>query len=351
MVIGAKPPKRPFASDNSAGAHPAVMEGIAAANQGHTLAYGSDPWTDRLVEEFSRLFDTDVATYPTFNGTGANVLALGTVLGPGEAVVSTPWSHITVDETGAPERILGTKIIEVPSSDGKIAVDALASLDHLRGVQHHSQPGVLSITQVTELGTVYTPDEITALVDASHERGMRVHLDGARLANAAAAVGGIESLRAMTVGAGVDVITFGGTKNGGLGAEAVVVLDPDLAAPVPYLRKQYNQLASKMRFLSAQLLVLLRDDLWLDLASHANAMGARLYEATRKIPGVDHPWTPEANSVFPVLPLDVVSPLQEWSFFWPWDPEKGQVRWMTAWDTTEEDVELFSLGVAEIMGS
>ncbi len=350
MSAHVEPPQRSFASDNAAGAHPAVLDAVVAANEGHALAYGSDPWTAGVANAFSAMFDADVTTLLTFSGTGANVLALGAALGRGEAVVCTRWSHITADETGAPERVLGTKLIELPSIDGKITVDALASLDHLRGVQHHAQPGVLSLTQVTELGTVYTPDEIADLVEAAHSRGMRVHLDGARLANAAAALGGVDALRAMTVGAGVDVVTFGGTKNGGLGAEAVIILDPALAGAAPYLRKQFNQLASKMRFISAQFLALLKDDLWLELATRSNRMASRLYEATSDIPGVTHEGPPEANSLFPVLPAEAIEPLREWCFFWPWDLERNQVRWMTAWDTTEDDVNRFAAGVAATVG-
>jgi threonine aldolase len=343
-------PARAFASDNAAGAHPVVLDAVARANDGHELAYGDDPHTRECEQRFRDLFDAPVETLLTFNGTGANVLALASMLGPAQAVVCTDWAHIAVDETGAPERVLGAKLIDLPSTDGKLRPEQLRELEHLRGVQHHAQPGVVSITQSTELGSLYTVDEIAELCDVAHSMEMTVHLDGARIANATAALGGtVESLRAVTIDAGVDVVSFGGTKNGLLGGEAVVYLDPALARSARYLRKQVTQLPSKMRFIAAQFNALLDDDLWIRSAAHANAMAQLLYELTLDVPGVEHDAPPAVNSVFPCLPPDAIEPLRAWCFFWDWDVSRHQVRWMTAWDTTEDDVRTFADGVREIL--
>jgi threonine aldolase len=339
------PPARSFASDNFAGAHPAVLDAVARANVGHTPAYGDDPWTAACEDAFRELFG-DVTTLLTFNGTGANVLALASLLAPAEAVVCSGWSHIAVDETGAPERILGAKLIDLPSDDAKLTPAHVESVAHLLGNPHHAQPGVVSITESTELGTLYTPDEVTALCRVAHDLGLRVHMDGARIANATAALGGgVATLRALTVDAGVDVLTFGGTKNGLLGGEAVVFLRPEHAARAVYLRKQVNQLPSKMRFVAAQFLALLEDGRWLELAGHANAMASRLHDAVATIDGLDVGPAPAVNSVFPILPAELIAPLQAWCFFWDWDVARHQVRWMTSWDTTDDDVAAFADGV------
>jgi threonine aldolase len=339
------PPSHSFASDNFAAAHPAVLEAVARANEGHAMAYGDDPWTKACEAAFRELFG-DVTTLLAFNGTGANVLALASLLGPAEAVVCSDWAHIAVDETGAPERILGAKLIDLPCEGAKLTPDHLAGLAHLIGVPHHAQPGVVSITQSTELGSVYTPDEVAALCDAAHGLGMRVHMDGARIANAVASLGGgVGTLRALTVDAGVDVLSFGGTKNGLLGGEAVVYLRPEPARRAVYVRKQVTQLASKMRFVAAQFLALLDGDRWLDLAAHANAMALRLHEAVIGVDGVEIGPPPAVNSLFPTLPRDMIEPLRDWCFFWDWDVTRSQVRWMTSWDTTDEDVDAFAEGV------
>jgi threonine aldolase len=348
-------PSRAFASDNAAGAHPRVLEAVAAANEGHALAYGDDRHTRECEERFGELFDADVVTRLTFNGTGANVLALASLLGslPGghHAVVCTDWAHIAVDETGAPERALGAKLIDLPATSGKLVPDQLGELASVQGVQHHVQPGVLSITQSTELGTLYTAAEIAALCDRAHEMGMLVHLDGARIANATAALGANrEALRSFTIDAGVDAVSFGGTKNGLLGAEAVVFLDPAVAVGSQYVRKQVTQLPSKMRFLAAQFNAVLDGDLWIELAAHANAMATELYRLTAPIPGVEFDGPPAVNSVFPRLPMEAIAPLRDWCFFWDWDTARHEVRWMTSWDTTPHDVETFAHGVEAVLG-
>lgn len=350
------PPSAAFASDNAAGAHPAVIDAVLAANTGHALAYGDDPLTRECSARFRELFGADVTTRLTFNGTGANVVALATLLGslpgPHHAVVCTDWAHIAVDETGAPERALATKLIDLPAPGAKLVPEQLTELAHVQGVQHHAQPGVVSITQATELGTLYTTDEIAALCDRAHALGMLVHLDGARIANATAALGGTTAtLRAMTTEAGVDAVSFGGTKNGLLGAEAVVFLSPAAEHGSKYVRKQVTQLPSKMRFLAAQFNAILHDDLWLELATHANAMATALHDLTAGLTGVELDGPPAVNSLFPRLRPDIITPLREWCFFWDWDPSAHQVRWMTAWDTTAEDVATFARGVAALAGS
>jgi len=345
-----KAPDRAFASDNTAGAHPAIIEAVTKANEGHAPAYGNDILTRECSARFRDLFGADVSTLLTFNGTGANILAIATMLGslpgPNHAVVCTDWAHIHVDETGAPERLLGTKLIDLPSPAAKLVPEQLAELAHLQGVQHHAQPGVVSITQATELGTLYSPDEIAALCDQAHRMGMLLHLDGARIANATAALGGTrETLRAFTIDAGVDAVSFGGSKNGLLGAEAVIFLNKDVGIGSKYVRKQITQLPSKMRFLAAQFIAVLKDDLWISLAANANEMATELHRMTAEIPGVQLGDDPEVNSLFPILPADAIGPLRDWCFFWDWDVGRHQVRWMTSWDTTSEDIAMFAQGV------
>ncbi|MEP7113991.1 MAG: beta-eliminating lyase-related protein [Ilumatobacteraceae bacterium] len=343
-------PQRAFSSDNAAGAHPAVIDAIIAANSGHAVAYGSDSWTAEAQARFRDMFGPTSEAFLVWNGTGANVMALATMLRPADFVLCTEWAHIAVDETGAPERALGAKIVPVPAADAKLHPDQVAGLARFQGDMHHAQPGVVSITQSSELGTVYTPDEVAAICDAAHRLGMVVHMDGARLANATAALGGtVDALRSFTVDAGVDVLCFGGTKAGLVGGEAVVFLNPALAARAKYVRKQVNQLPSKMRFVAAQFNALLDGDRWIHLAHHANAMCERLHQLTSDIPSVVHSRRPAVNSVFPTIPQEAIQPLQDWTFFWDWDVSQSQVRWMTAWDTTIADVEHFAAGVRHLL--
>ncbi len=345
------PPDCAFASDNAAGAHPAVIDALVAANDGHALAYGSDRWTEEASARFRELFGPSSEAFLVLNGTGANVMALASMVQPADCIVCTEWAHIAVDEAGAPERIIGSKLLTQPAPTAKLVPEQLEHLAHLRGVQHHAQPGVVSITQSTELGTLYTADEVAALCDTAHRMGMLVHLDGARIANATAALGGtIAALRSFTVDAGVDVVSFGGTKAGLVGGEAVIYLDPALAKRAIYVRKMVNQLPSKMRFVAAQFNALLRDDLWIRSAEHSNDMARRLYDLTCNIPDVRFDHSPEVNSLFPTLPADSIEPLRDWCFFWDWDVSRGQVRWMTAWDTTEADVDRFAAGVRHLLG-
>lgn len=335
---------RSFASDNYAGPHPDVLAAVAASTAGHAGAYGDDDVTARLDVAVKREFGPAAEAFPTFNGTGANVVALASLVRGRGAVVCADTAHVHVDEGGAPEAIAGLKLWTVPTPDGRLTpglVDAQAwGFDDV----HRARPAVVSITQSTESGTVYSPAEIAALADHAHARGMRLHVDGARLANAAASLG--VSLGAVTSAVGVDAVTFGGTKNGALGAEAVIVFDRDTAESVRRLRKTFGQLPSKMRFISAQLLALLDGELWRRNASHANAMAERLAAAVGGIPGVSIVKPVQANAVFAVLPPDVTARLQTRHRFYTWNRFTGEVRWMCSWDTTPADVDSFAADVA-----
>jgi threonine aldolase len=339
-------PSRWLASDNAAGAHPLVLEALVAANAGHSLAYGADPITARTEEAFRALFDADVVTRFVYGGTGANVFGLACMLQKADAIVCSSWAHIAVDEAGAPERFLGAKLITIPSPDGKIRPDDLLALEHLRGSQHHAPPGVLSITQATELGTLYTPSEVRALCETAHAMGMSVHMDGARIANATAALGGSRStLRSFTIDAGVDVLTFGGTKAGAVFGEAVVFLTPQFAERSLNIRKQTTQLHSKMRYISAQYEALLTNDLFIELGLQANAGAQLLFDRVCDIGSLQLHERPQVNSIFPVVPQPQRAALQEWSFFWDWNTACDQVRWMTAWDVSDADIATFADGV------
>jgi threonine aldolase len=344
------PPACSFASDNAAGAHPLVLEAVSEANTGHALAYGDDRWTRRASEMFNELFGQPVSTLLTLNGTGSNVLALATLLRPGDAVICTDWSHVNDDEAAAPERILGAKLIPVPADRGKLTAAQIDERAKALGNLHHAQPGVVTITQATEWGTLYTIDEIADICDRAHAHGMSVHLDGARIANAVAALGGTtDTLRDMTIGTGVDAISFGGTKNGLLGAEAVIHLAGIDRARSVYLRKQVNQLGSKMRFVAAQFIAALENDRWLDWASHANATARRLHTGAVDILGSDAVDAPQVNSVFPIVEANAAETLREWCFFWEWDATESRQRWMTAWDTTDDDIDRFLDGLAAVI--
>jgi threonine aldolase len=338
--------QRSFASDNNAPVHPEILAAIQAANAGHVRAYGDDPWTRAMEERFREHFGPAARAFAVFGGTGANVLGLSAMLRPHEAVVCAGGAHIAVDECGAPERFLGSKLIPIPTRDGKLRPeDVLPRLQGLRD-QHHVQPRVVAITQATEVGTVYTPDEVARLAETCRAHGLLLHLDGARIANAAASLG--VPLRAFTTDAGVDVLSFGGTKNGALAAEAVVFLNPRLGEDFRFHRKQGMQLASKMRYVAAQLARLLEGDLWRSNAAHANRMARRLADAVRGVPGVEVVQPVQANGVFARVPRALVEPLQQRTFFYVWDESVPVVRWMCSFDTSEEDVDRFAVAVAEL---
>ena len=338
-----------FASDNYAGAHPEVLAAPAAANTGHARAYGADQWTEQLQDVVKTHFGEWAHAYPVFNGTGANVVALTSMLPRWGAVVTSRFAHIHNDENGAPERVGGIKLLTVDTPDGKLTPAMIDEQAWGWGDQHRAQPLVVSITQPTELGTVYTPEEIRAVADHAHGLGMRLHMDGARLANAAAYLG--VPLAAITTDAGVDVLSFGGTKNGMVFGEAVVVLDPEAVHGIDYVRKMTMQLASKMRFVSAQLLALLDDELWLRSASHANAMASRLRSGLENLisaghaPGLAFTQETQANAVFAVVPAHAVEGLRDQFGFYDWNAARGEVRWMCSFDTSEGDVDAFVAGV------
>ena len=336
---------RGFASDNYSGIHPEVLVAIAAANVGHEPAYGEDVYTARLQNVFRQHFGPHACTYPVFNGTGANVVALQAMTSRWASVVCTTTAHIHVDECGAPEKVGGLKLLPVSTPDGKLT-PALLDIQ-ARGFDdvHRAQPQVVSVTQTTELGTAYSVAELAAICDHAHGLGMRVHVDGSRIANAAASLG--VALAAFTTDVGVDVLTFGGTKNGLMVGEVVVVLDPAAAPGIAYVRKHSMQLASKMRFVSAQFEVLLGTDLWLSSASHANAMARRLEAAVQGLTGLEVTVPVQANAVFAVLPKAVTARLQERFSFYVWDEVIGEVRWMTTFDTTEADVDAFARAIGE----
>jgi threonine aldolase len=341
---------RGFASDNYSGIHPDILAAIAAANEGHQVAYGEDVYTARLQEVMAEHFGAGVEAFPVFNGTGANVTGLQSMLPRWGAVVAASTAHINTDEGGAPERVAGIKILGVPTDDGKLTPALIDREAWGWGDEHRAQPLVVSITQSTELGTLYTPDEIRAIADHIHPLGMRLHLDGSRIANAAAALD--LPLRAFTRDAGVDVLSLGGTKNGAMVGEAVVVLDPDASTGLKYLRKLNMQLSSKMRFVSAQLVALFEGDLWLRNAQHSNAMAARLRAgveaglADGSIRGVGFTQQTQVNGVFATLPPGVADRLRESFRFYDWDASKNEVRWMCSFDTTEEDIDAFIAAIA-----
>jgi threonine aldolase len=341
-VVMPQPPDQSFASDNAAGAHPQVIEALREANIGAALPYGQDPWTTRSVERFRALFGADVEVFFTYGGTGANVVSLQCLLAPHEAVICPTSAHMNVDECGAPERFTGAKLIDVPSSDGKLSPGTVRALLQPAHDEHNVTPRVLAISQPTELGTVYSVDEIGELAQLAHEYGLFLYVDGARIANAVAALGC--SVRDLTYRTGVDVLTFGGTKNGLLYGEALVFLRPELAGRARFARKQAGQLASKMRFIAAQFDVLLQDDLWLAGAANANDMAARLASRVAGVPQVEIVRPVEVNSVFARLPAPLLTQLQNWSFFWDWDLNDGLVRWMTSFATSDEDVMRFAEG-------
>ena len=336
---------RSFASDNASGVHPAIIDALVGANTDHALAYGSDPWTDRTITRFRELFGAPVEVCFVWGGTGANVVGLQSLLRPWDAVVCGEHAHIAVDECGAPERFTGCKLLTFPTPDGKLAPDQVELSQTGIGDEHHSQASVVSVTQSTECGTVYSAAELASVCETAHAHGMLVHLDGARIANAVSALGC--DVRAITIDAGVDVMSFGGTKNGMMYGEAVVFLNPELGANAKFIRKQATQLPSKMRFVAAQFDALLADDLWLQNAAHANAMARRLADAVRDLPGVSLTREPVVNSVFATLPAALIKRLQDRSFFWMWDDAANEVRWMTSFDTTAVDVEAFAALVRE----
>jgi threonine aldolase len=335
-------PARSFASDNNAGIHPRILEAMAAANYGHVVGYGDDPYTKAAIKKFRQHFGPDIEVFFVFNGTAANCLGLKALTESFNAVLCAEAAHIYTDECGAPEKFTSCKLIPIPTSNGKLTVDLVSQAYHRLeiGYQHHVQPRVVSITQVSEMGTVYQPKEVRALARFAHEHNLFLHMDGARIANAAVSLG--LTLREATRDLGVDVLSFGGTKNGALGAEAVIFFDKQLSRDFLYLRKQGMQLASKMRFIAVQFEALLSGGLWRKNAEHANQMAALLKKEVGKIPKVKVVYPVDANGVFAQIPRQAIPKLQQRYFFYVWDEKQSIVRWMCSFDTTAAEVKQFA---------
>ena len=326
-------------SDNHAGVHPEILQAIESANVGHAHSYGDDPFTERAQAILRQHFGSESVSYFVFNGTGANVTALAAVTKPYDAVICAETSHLNIDECGAPEQLAGVKLLTVPTDDGKISPTQVLDYVPTQRGEHQVRPRVISIAQSTEMGTVYTPQELSALSSIAHENNLYLHVDGARFSNAAVSL--CVDLRAISKEVGVDIVSFGGTKNGLLFGEAVIFLSSDLASDYRFYRKQNMQLASKMRFISAQFCALLEGDLWRRNAGHANAMAKILSSRIKSIPQVQLTQKTEANAVFVCIPKEVILELREECFFYDWNVALGEVRLMTSFDTTTEEIEQF----------
>jgi threonine aldolase len=331
--------KRGFASDNNAGIHPDILKEIISSNFGHVTGYGSDVYTEQAVSLFKEHFGNLAETYFVFTGTAANVLGLSGIMKSWNSIITASTAHLEGDECGAPEKFIGCKVLVVDTPDGKISPELIEK--HMYGIdfEHHSQPKVISITQSTEMGTVYTVAEITGIATFAHARGMLLHMDGARLANAAVSLS--LPFKAFTTDAGVDVLSFGGTKNGMMSGESVCFLKSGLANDFKYIRKQGMQLASKMRFISAQYIGYFRNDLWKKCASNSNAMARMLADELKLIPEVQVTQEVQSNGVFVIMPADVAEKMRNHYFFYPWDEKRSEWRLMASWDTKEEDIEDF----------
>lgn len=337
-----------FASDNNASVHPQVMEALLKANEGHAVGYGDDVVTKRTRKVIKKVFGEKVEPFFVYNGTGANVISIQALARSFNSVVCARTAHINVDECGAPEFMSGCKLLPIDTDNGKITVDQISKYMHGFGFEHHAQPKVISITQVSELGTIYTLNEIRNIADYAHSMGLYLHMDGARLANAAAALGC--SLADISFNAGVDVLSFGGTKNGLMFGEVVLFANGELAEHVKYIRKQSAQLNSKMRFTAAQFEALLSNDLWLKNASHANEMAQLLAGEVWEIDGIEITQPVESNGVFAIVPKDIIPKLQEEFFFYVWVEARSEVRWMTSFDTTKEDIQDFVAVLKQLLG-
>ncbi len=332
--------KRGFASDNNAGVHPEIMKAMTAVNDGHTIAYGDDPYTASALRKIKQVFGENVNPYFVFIGTAANVLGLDAMTKPYHSIICAETSHIHEDECGAPERWTGCKLLSVETSDGKLTVEAIAKYVYGIGFEHHSQPRVISITQSTEMGTVYSIKEIREIAEYAHSNNMYLHMDGARISNAAAFLD--VGFKEFTRDAGVDVLSFGGTKNGLMYGEAILFFDTSLAEDFKFLRKQGMQLASKMRFISAQFERFLDEEIWLKNANHANRMAGILANEIDEIKRVKITQAVQSNAVFAIIPKEIIQDLQKEYFFYVWNEATGEVRWMCSFDTTEDDVTKFA---------
>lgn len=339
--------KKGFASDNNSGVHPAIFKAMEAANKGHVVGYGDDPFTQKAINVFKEKFGTDTAVFFVFNGTGANVLSLSTVTQSFHSVICAETAHIQEDECGAPEKFTGCKLIPVEPVQGKLTPATIQP--HLKGFEfeHHSQPRVISISQVSEMGTVYQVGEIRALAGLAHKNNMLLHMDGARIANAAISLD--LDFKEFTVDCGVDILSFGGTKNGMMMGEAVLFFNPGLTLNTKYIRKQSMQLYSKMRFVGAQFLAYFENDLWKKTAIHANNMAKLLRAEVAKIPEIEITQPVDANGIFAIVPREIIEPLQNSFYFYIWDDTKPEVRWMTSFDTTEKEIFEFVALIKELI--
>jgi len=331
--------RRGFASDNNAGVHPDILKEIAAANTGHAVGYGSEEWTETALKTFREQLGAYTEAFFVFTGTAANVLGLTSVIRSWNSVITVSTAHLEQDECGAPEKFTGGKVLTVDTPDGKITTALIEHHMHGFDFEHHSQPKVISITQTTEMGTVYSVSEIRNIADYAHSKGMLLHMDGARLANAAVYLN--LPFKAFTADAGVDVLSFGGTKNGMMFGEAICFLKPGLSKDFKYIRKQGMQLASKMRFISAQYIGYFKNDLWKKCAEHSNSMAGLLAEKLQKISEVKITQEVQSNGVFVIIPTEVAERVRKQYFFYPWNEKTSEYRLMTSWDTTEEDIEDF----------
>jgi threonine aldolase len=337
--------KRGFASDNNAGIHPDILNEIISANSGHVIGYGSDIYTEKALNVFKEHFGNSTETFFVFTGTAANVLSLSGITRSFNSVITASTAHLEQDECGAPEKFTGCKVLTVDTPDGKICTDFLERHMHGFDFEHHSQPKVISITQATEMGTVYTSQEIRVIADFAHSRGMLLHMDGARIANASVSLN--LPFKTFTTDAGVDVLSFGGTKNGLMFGEAVCFLKPGLSTEFKYIRKQGMQLASKMRFISAQYIAYFRDELWKKCASHSNAMAGILAERLRQFSEIKITQKVQSNGVFAIMPSDVAEKIRKDYFFYPWNEKTSEYRLMASWDTTKEDIEDFIISLSK----
>lgn len=338
--------KRGFASDNNAGVHSQILEALTSVNQGHVVGYGDDAVTEAAIKLFREMFKTECDVFFVFNGTGANIVSLQSASQSFQSVYCSDTAHIHVDECGAPEKFTGSKVIAIPTPNGKLTPDLIKPHLHGFGFEHHAQPRVISITQSTEMGTVYNPQEIKAISELAHKHNMVLHMDGARIANAAVSLG--LEFHEFTVDCGVDILSFGGTKNGMMLGEAIVIFNKELSINTKYYRKQGAQLFSKMRFVSAQFLAYFQDGLWQKSARHANNMAQKLFEKVSTVKGVKVTQKVESNGVFAIVPKSVIEPLQQAYFFYPWNENTNEVRWMTSFDTTDEDIDGFVAKLKEL---
>ena len=330
---------RSFASDNNSGVHPLVMSALISANQNHAVGYGDDKWTNEAVEKIKEVFVQDCEPLFVFNGTGSNMIAIQLLTRPYNSILCAETAHIYVDECGGPVKSTGCQIRPIATKDGKLTPELIKPYLHGFGDQHHSQPGVIYLSQCTELGTVYTPDELKAITTLAHKYGMYVHMDGARIANACAALS--LSLRELTVDCGIDVLSFGGTKNGLMIGECVITFNPELKQEALFIRKQSAQLASKMRYLSCQFTAYLTNNLWLENALHANRMAASLYESLKQYPEIAFTQKVESNQLFLTMPRAIINELLQSYFFYFWNEDTNEIRLVTSFDTTEKDIEEF----------